>query len=96
MGHHMGSASRDFFLELSYLFPEKGARISLSLDQEKHNLSDPISEAVNELMLSGTSLVSEHLEVSASFGYGRIENPGNAVGPTRSVNEIATKVRYVF
>jgi len=47
-------------------------------------------------MLSGTSLVSEHVEVSASFGYGRIENPGNAVGPTRTVNEIATMVRYVF
>ena len=96
MGHHMGTESNDLFLELSCLIPEQAARISLSFDREKHNLEGPVSESVRELMLSGTSLVSEHVEVSASFGYGRIENPGNAVGPTRTVNEIATMVRYVF
>jgi hypothetical protein len=96
MGHHMGTESRDLFLELSYLMPEQAARISLSFDHEKHNLEGPASETVSELMLSGSALVSEHLEVSASFGYGRIENPGNSPGPTQTVSEFSSVIRYLF
>jgi hypothetical protein len=96
MGHQMGTESRDLFLEMSCLFPEQDARVNLSFDQEKHNLEGPVSETVNEMMISGISRIKEHLEVSASFGYGRIENPENAVGPTRTVTETAAMARYIF
>ncbi|MHB8846698.1 MAG: capsule assembly Wzi family protein [Nitrospirota bacterium] len=96
MGHHMGTESNDLFLELSCLVPEHDARISLSVDREKHNLEGPVSEAVSEMTLSGMARVTGHLEVTASFGYGRIENPGNALGPSRTVTEAAAVVRYVF
>jgi hypothetical protein len=96
MGHHMGTESNDLFLGLSCFIPEQSARISLSFDWEKHNLQGPVSEAVSEVMISGSAFVSKHLEVSAAFGYGRIENPGNMAGPARTVGEVATMVRYVF
>jgi hypothetical protein len=96
MGHHMGTESHDLFLEMSCLLPEKDARVIVSFDREKHNLEGPASETMNELMISGISRITEQLEVSASFGYGRIENPGNAVGPVRTVAETAAMVRYIF
>ena len=96
MGHHMGTESRDYFLEMSWLVPEKEARLSLSLDREEHNLAGPTSERVNEVTISGLAMLSTHLEVSALIGYGRIENPGNESGPIRIVNELSCTVRYLF
>jgi hypothetical protein len=96
MGHHMGTESRDHFLELSWLLPDKGARISLAYDHETHDQDGLFSETVNELSIRGTGLVSKQFEISASFGYGRIENPGNAPGPTRTVKEFSSVIRYLF
>jgi hypothetical protein len=96
MGHHMGTESRDLFLELACLVPEKNARISLSYDQETHDLAGPVSEMVREWSLSGRSLVSQQIEVSASLGYGSIKNPENEVGPTARIYEFDMVIRYVF
>jgi hypothetical protein len=39
IGHHMGTDSKDFFVEASYLIPEKHGKVSISYDREEHNLS---------------------------------------------------------
>lgn len=96
MGHHMGTESRDLFLELSWLLPDKGARISLVYDRETHDQDGPFSETVSESSIRGIGLVSKQLEISASFGYGRIENSGNASGQTRNVNAFSSVIRYLF
>lgn len=43
IGHHMGTDSRDIFIEASYLLPGNYGRVSLSYDREEHNLSSTTS-----------------------------------------------------
>ena len=96
IGHHIGTESRDIYLEGSYSLPEKGARISLACHQEKHNLEGPVSETLNECSISGFSMVSKRVEVSVLLGYGRLVNPGNAAGPSSNIYEFSSGVRYLF
>ena len=89
IGHHMGTESRDIFLELSYLFPERSARYHLSYDQEEHTiLGCPLPEmrrmvsAVYGLSRMWSALHrygdrNSSSNVSASFGLRPDRDPGN-------------------
>lgn len=96
IGHHMGTDSRDVFLELVYLQPEKNARFSLSYDQQTHNLSGPVKEVSKEFTLTAALPLSRHVDITASYGHGRIENPGNIAGPAREADQIKAEARYWF
>jgi hypothetical protein len=95
-GHHMGTDSRNFFLELSYLLLEQNARFYLSYDHKTHNLSAPVRQVSDEVSLKAELLLSQHIDVTASYGYGRIENLGNMTGPAINVHEAAAELRYWF
>ncbi len=96
IGHQMGTDSRDLFLELACALPEKKTRLSLSFDQETHNVAGPVSEIVRKLALTARFPLSDHVEVKATGGYGRITNPGNVTGPALYVNEFSSEIRYLF
>jgi len=92
----MGTQSRDLYLEVSYLMPENGARISFSFDRVKHDQGGAASEIITEMMINGRSMITTRIEVMASCGYATIVNPGNTAGPTQSVKELSTTVNYLF
>ncbi len=96
IGHHMGTDSRDVYFELSYRIPERDARISLSYDEEQHNLSEPVRETTSETALNAEIVLTQRVNLTASYGYGRIKNPGNVAGPTREVNAFTSGVQYQF
>jgi hypothetical protein len=95
-GHHMGTDARNFFMELSYLFLEENAHFYLSYDQRTHNLSAPVRQVSNEVSLKAELLLSRHVDITASYGYGRIVNPGNIVERAMYVHEFVGKLRYRF
>lgn len=96
MGHHMGTASRDLFLELSWLLPEKSARISLSLDREKHDQVAAVTEKITEIGINARFPISKRLEVMATCAYAEIEDSVSIAGPKRSAREFSSMVRYEF
>lgn len=96
MGHHMGTASRDLFLELSWLLPEKSVRISLSLDWETHDKVAAVTEKITEIGINATSPISKRLEVMATCAYAKIENSVSNAGSKRSAREFSSMVRYEF
>jgi hypothetical protein len=102
MGHHMGTDSEDLFVELSSLLPEQHARVSMSFDREVHNQGGDASRGgdAREISmlyeLTGNIRLRERVEVMVTGGYGRIENPGNTLGPTIDVYQGGTEVRYQF
>lgn len=96
MGHHMGTDSKDLFIELSCRLPENNAHVSLSYDREKHNLGAQVKEVSEEYLLTAHAIVSAHLNLKASCGYGRVQNAGNREGPARTVGTCLSEVRYRF
>ncbi|PIY87466.1 MAG: hypothetical protein COY75_02520, partial [Nitrospirae bacterium CG_4_10_14_0_8_um_filter_41_23] len=96
IGHHMGTDSEDIFLEASYLIPEKDGRISISYDREEHNLSGTVREKKNEANLKVSFKLMKDMGLSASYGYGRIENPGNVSAEDRKINVISSMISYTF
>lgn len=79
IGHHMGTNSRDNFMEVTYLIPEKNARLSISYDIEEHAISTPVREKNEETFLRFRQDITPRLSVNAAYGYGRIKNPGNTI-----------------
>ncbi len=96
MGHHMGTNSTDLFYELSVRIPEARARLLLSYDRKTHDITGPVQEQIQEVMLKAELLLSEHLELTLSAGDGRIENPANLPDPALDVHEAAMEARYRF
>jgi hypothetical protein len=79
IGHHMGTASRDLFTELTCRFPEKNARVSLAFDRMRHNLSFD----VNELSMRTLLKMSEAVDLDLTYGYSWINNAGFVSGAGR-------------
>jgi hypothetical protein len=78
IGHHMGTDSRDLFIELSYRLPVYDSRIAVHYDREEHNLSGDIREEKNEFGIRWRRNVSKGLGAEIAYFYGGIENPGNS------------------
>jgi len=97
IGHHMGTESRDIFLELSYLVPERSARFMLSYDREEHTIpGSPLPEITDEIMASAVYGLSRYVELTASYGIGTAENAGTASGENRTLHEIGAGLKYLF
>lgn len=80
IGHHMGTDSRDAFMELTVRVPEKHARVSLAFDRMEHNLSFDVNETVHELTVRTVLNVSDTTDLDLSYGYGWIDNLENVPG----------------
>jgi Capsule assembly protein Wzi len=96
IGHHIGTDSRNVFFELSCRVPEKNARIALSYDQELHNVSGPVRETSYETALNALVSVTQHLDIAASYGTGRIANAGNVAGDGRETRSAGGTITYRF
>jgi len=96
IGHHMGTDSKDIFLEISYLIPERDGRISIFYGREEHNLSGTIREKKDEAHVKVYLRLTRDVKVEASYGYGRIENLGNIPAEDRKINIIIGMISYNF
>ncbi|WP_281753292.1 capsule assembly Wzi family protein [Thermodesulfovibrio yellowstonii] len=96
IGHHIGTDSRDIFLELSYLIPEIGGKISFSYDIEEHNLSASIREKKYEATSKVGIRLTKSVQLEALYNYGRIENFGNIPGKEKKINTVTTMIKYNF
>jgi hypothetical protein len=96
IGHHMGTDSKDFFMELSYLMPEKSGRISISYDREEHNLSGAVREKKDEVTLKADIRLTKSVELEASYRHGKIKNMENIINKDKDVNAIMGMINYIF
>jgi hypothetical protein len=96
IGHHMGTDSRDIFVEASYLIPDSYSRISLAYDREEHNLSGTVREKKDEFDLKGVINLTKDLELTALYGFGRVTNLGNVSSDEKTINIITGELRYRF
>jgi hypothetical protein len=96
IGHPMGTDAHDLFLQLSCLLPEHSAQLFLSYDQMTHNVEGPVSESTDALSATAKVGLSSRTTVDLTAGIGRVENPGNEAGPTRTVSKASAQVRYEF
>jgi hypothetical protein len=111
IGHHMGTDSKDIFVEVSYLIPEKYGKVSISYDREEHNLSGTTSNPYSgilsptlmphfrkkdEVTLGTCFELMKGLELKASYGYGSFKNLGNIPGEDKNINIITGMINYNF
>jgi hypothetical protein len=96
IGHHMGTDSRDIFLEAAYLMPEFNGRISVSFDMEEHNLSGTIREKDSELALKADMRFAENLACSILYSHGEAKNPGNMSADDKKSNTVSGMIHLSF
>jgi hypothetical protein len=96
IGHHMGTDSKDIFLEVSYLIPERNGRISIFYDRQVHNLSETVREKKDEVAVRVDIKLAKDLKVKTSYRYGKIENIGNIPAEDRKINIIIGMISYNF
>lgn len=96
IGHHMDTDSKDIFMEITYLIPEKNRRLSISYDREEHNLSEKIKEKKDEATLKVNIGLAKNIEMQTLCGYGKIKNAGNISGKNEDTNTIIGSIRYFF
>ncbi|SPD74585.1 conserved hypothetical protein [uncultured Desulfobacterium sp.] len=96
IGHHMGTDSRDMFMEASYHIPEHDGKVALSYDEKEHNLSGDINEKKNEFCLSADFGLTESIKAKASYGYGKIKDVDNISGNNENINTVVLELRYDF
>jgi Capsule assembly protein Wzi len=93
IGHHMGTDSRDIFLETSYLIPEKNGKLSLFYDREEHNLSRRTREKKDEVGLTADLEIMKGLELEAAYRHGSFRNFNNVAGEDRDINILTGMIR---
>ena len=106
IGHHMGTDSKDIFVEASYLIPEKYGKVSISYDREEHNLSGttrnlaptlmPLFQKKDEVAFTAYFEVMKGLELKTYYGYGSFKNLKNIPGEDRKINIISGVIEYHF
>jgi hypothetical protein len=93
IGHHMGTDSKDIFLEASYLIPRKNGKLSLFYDREEHNLSHRTREKKDEVGLTADLEIMKGLKLEASYRHGSFKNFDNIAGEDREINIITGMIR---
>ncbi|UCG78072.1 MAG: capsule assembly Wzi family protein [Nitrospirota bacterium] len=78
VGHHMGSDSTDMFIQISYLVPERDARVDISYDLEKHGLSTNNDWKEAEISLRTKYRMAGNIELDCKYTYGLIYDTGSA------------------
>lgn len=96
IGHHIGTDSKDIFVELSYLIPERDGRIAISYDREEHNLSGTVREKKDDLSLIANLELMRDIRLRLSYSYGDIKNSGNVSGKDKKINTIIGMISYNF
>jgi hypothetical protein len=97
IGHHMGTDSRELFLEAGYMIPDiNNGKASVSYDREEHNLSEDVHETKDEFSIKiGTSL-NRDIFLETSYSYSRIENVNNVEGVLKRINIFMSNIIYRF
>lgn len=96
IGHHMGTDSKDIFMELSFFIPERDGRIAISYDIEEHNLSGNIREKKREFSLKGNFKITKHIKFKISYGFSDIKNMANMNGADKNINQVMGSIYYSF
>jgi len=96
IGHHMGTNSRDMFLELSCRFPEKSARVSLAFDRTEHNISTPVREVAREMSIRAVMKLSQAMDLDLIYGHAWIENVEFVPGENRKSYTIGGTITQRF
>ncbi len=95
IGHHMGTDSRDLFMEFTARMPEEHARVSLAYDRMEHNLSFDVNEREHELSVRTVLNVSDATDIDLTYGYSWIDN-ANAPGVEQRAHTAAGTVTKRF
>lgn len=97
IGHHMGTDSRDTFLEVQYDLPKMdNGKICLSYDREKHNLSGNIKETSEEFLIKVRLPLRKEMILNTHYSYGTLKNLDNIQGINKTVNTLIAEVQYRF
>ena len=96
IGHHMGTDSKDFFLEVSYSIPEINGKLSIAYDMMEHNLSGDVNEKKQEIYMKADMDLTESLRLNAAYGYGKIKNLDNISGNDENINTFFVQLSYYF
>ena len=96
IGHHMGTDSKDLFLEVSYLIPEVNGKLSIAYDNMVHNLSGDVNEKKQEIYVKADLDLTESLRINAAYGYGKIKNIDNIPGHDDNINTFLIQLNYYF
>jgi len=97
IGHHMGTDSRDIFLEAGYFISSlENAKAYVSYDHEKHNLSDDVHETKDEVSLSVEAMLIKNIFLETSYSYGRIANLEQIEGEGKRINIFMSNIIYRF
>ncbi len=97
IGHHMGTDSKDIFLEAGYFMPAlNNGRVGVSYDMERHNLSGEVNETKEEVTLRIDLPIKEAVIFKTAYSYGKLKSVGNIRGIDRNVNVLFTEVAYRF
>jgi hypothetical protein len=97
IGHHMGTDSRDIFLEARYFLPKmNNGRIAVSYDMEKHNLSGEIKETIDEFAIKINLPVKKAITLKTAYSYGKIKNLDNIQRANKNINILMAEIMYRF
>ncbi len=96
IGHHMGTDSKDLFIEASYMIPELNGKICLSYDRKEHNLSGDVNEKKQEIYMTADMDLTESLSLKAAYGYGKIKNIDQISGNDAHINTFVVQLKYDF
>ena len=97
IGHHMGTDSKDMFLEAQYLLPKlNSGSIAVSYNSEKHNLSGKIKETSDEFTLQIHLPVKKTTAFEAAYSFGKLKNLDNTKGRNEDINILTANITYKF
>jgi hypothetical protein len=96
IGHHMGTDSRDLFMEFTCRVPEKNARVSLAYDRMEHNLSFDVNETEHELSIRTHVTMAKTVDLDLTYGYAWIDNAENVSGVEQTAHTAVGMVTKRF
>jgi hypothetical protein len=97
IGHHMGTDSKDLFLEAGYVMSYvNNGKASVSYDREEHNLSGSVHETKDELSLRVAVPLEKDFFLETAYSYGRIANFDNVEGEEQRIKLFMSNIIYGF
>ena len=96
IGHHMGTDSRDLFLESSFRLPGDKGKVSIHYDREEHNLSGDAGEKKDEVGVEARRRFGRGLEAAVTYRYARLENEGNIPGRQGDMTRADARIYWRF
>jgi hypothetical protein len=94
-GHHAGSDSEDFFIELSQRF-ENSFSYKLGFDRERNGISRSNAQEKHQYLFEAGYKVTDLIGVTAEYGYEEIDNFENQKDDKRKNHFIGVGFTYDF